>query len=146
MKKRIHFLWNCFCMVTTCTLTATMLFTNVLFRTDSIPPNILWQILLVSFLCTASTLLYPWERAPKKIEFRIRVIIHYIIINVIVMGFGSLFDWYRITSLASVLVMLISIAAIFIFVSAASWRHSVKDTKEMNERLEEYQNKTNQGI
>lgn len=140
MKRRIHFLWNCFCMITTCTLTATMLFTNVLFPVDSMPTNILWQILLVSFLCVMSTLLYPWDRALKKREFCILSGIHYIIINVIILGFGSLFEWYRITSFKSILFMLTAIAVIFVLVSAISWSHSAKDTKKMNERLEKYQN------
>ena len=142
MKKRMYFLWNSFCMITTCTLAATMLYTNVLFPTDAVTPDILWQILVVAFLCTASTLLYPWEHTPKKAEFCIRVGIHYIIINFIILFFGNWFEWYRITSFKSVLFMLVTIAVIFILVSIASSSRSLKDTKEMNERLKKYQNRT----
>lgn len=75
----------------------------------------------------------------KKTEFRIRVAIHYILINIIVLGFGSRFEWYQPTHLRSILSMLIAIAVIFAAVSFISWSLSAKDAKKMNERLEQYQ-------
>lgn len=139
MKKRIIFIWNCFCMITACTLTATALFTTLLFPTESISPYTLWQVLITSFLCALSALLYPWERTMKKTEFRIRVCVHYILINIIVLSFGWRFEWYQPTHLRSILSMLITIAVIFCIVSLISWTRSAKDAKKMNERLEEYQ-------
>ena len=75
----------------------------------------------------------------KKTEFLIRVVIHYILINAIVLGFGSRFNWYQPTHLKSTLYMLIAIAVIFAAVSVISWSLSAKDAKKMNERLEQYQ-------
>ena len=75
----------------------------------------------------------------KKTELLIRVAIHYILINAIVLGFGSRFEWYRPTHLRSILSMLIAIAVIFTAVSVISWSLSAKDAKKMNERLEQYQ-------
>ncbi len=138
MRKKLMALWNLFCIITTCSLTATALFTTLLFPTDKVSPNILWQILLVSALCTASTLLYPWEHKMNKTEFLIRVAIHYILINIIVLGFGRRFNWYQPTHLRSFLSMLITIAVIFAIVSLISWSRSAKDAKKMNEQLERY--------
>lgn len=138
MRKRLLFLWNVFCMVSTCSLTVTALFTTVWYPEESIPPNTLWQILFVSFLCTVSTLLYPWEHKMKKTEFHIRAAIHYILINVIVLGFGSRFDWYQPAHFKSTLDMLIAIAVIFAGISFISMGRSAKDAKKMNERLEQY--------
>ena len=74
----------------------------------------------------------------KKTEFRIRVAIHYILINIIVLGFGSRFEWYQPAHFKSTLYMLIAIAVIFAAVSFISWSLSAKDAKKMNERLERY--------
>lgn len=139
MKERLIFLWNEFCMISTCVLTATALFTTLLSPEDSISPNTLWQVLFVSLLCTLSTLLYPWKRNIKKMGFYIRVATHYLLINAIVLSFGSRFNWYHPTHLKSTLSMLLSIAIIFAAVSFISWSHSAKDAKKMNERLEKYQ-------
>ena len=139
MRKKLMFLWNMFCIVTTCSLTATALFTTILFPIDSTSLSILWQMVFVSALCTASTLLYPWERKMKKTELHMRVAIHYILINAIVLGFGNRFEWYQPTHFKSTLYMLIAIAVIFAAVSFISWSLSAKDAKKMNERLEQYQ-------
>ena len=139
MRKRLMFLWNMFCVISSCVLIVTALFTTILFPTDRISPNVLWQMVFVSALCTASTLLYPWERKMKKTEFLIRVVIHYILINAIVLGFGSRFNWYQPAHFKSTLYMLIAIAVIFAAVSVISWSLSAKDAKKMNERLEQYQ-------
>lgn len=138
MRKRLMTSWNMFCIITTCSLTATALFTTLLFPIDSTSPNILWEILLVSALCTASTLLYSCEHKMKKTEYHIRVAIHYILINAIVMGFGRRFGWYQPTHFRGVLSMLITIAVIFVIVSLISRSLSAKDAKRMNERLEQY--------
>ena len=74
----------------------------------------------------------------KKTELLIRIAIHYILINAIVLGFGSQFNWYHPTHLRSILSMLITIAVIFVAVSVISWSLSAKDAKKMNERLEQY--------
>ena len=75
----------------------------------------------------------------NKTEFLIRVAIHYILINVIVLVFGRRFNWYQPTHLRSILSMLITIAVIFAIVSLMSWNRSAKDAKKLNERLEQYQ-------
>ncbi|MCM1388463.1 MAG: DUF3021 domain-containing protein [Bacillus sp. (in: Bacteria)] len=138
MKKKILFIGNCFCIITACVLVVTALFTTVINPVDSITPYTLWQILITSFLCSLSTLIYPWERAIQKTEFHIRVCIHYIVINIIVLGFGWRFEWYHPDNIRSVTAMLVSIAAVFIFVSYVSRKRAARDAKRMNEQLEKY--------
>ena len=64
----------------------------------------------------------------------------YILINIIVLGFGILFDWYNYDNLLNVLTMIIMIAVIFAVVSVVSWKKSERDAKVMNEKLQKYQN------
>jgi len=96
---------------------------------------ILWQILLVSFLCSISTLIYPWDGDMKKSVIRLRIAIHYIMINGIVLGAGQLFSWYDVTDVFSTAMMLLSIALIFVIVSAGSWRKARREAEKMNEEL-----------
>lgn len=139
MKKRLAFLWNKFCIISTCLLTAAAFFTTILSPAETISQNTLWQILFVSLLCALSTFLYPWERKMGRAELYIRVGIHYLLINMIVLGFGSRFDWYQPIHLKSILAMFLAIAVIFAVVSFTSWNCSAKDAKKMNERLDQYQ-------
>lgn len=139
LKKRIVFVWNCFCTITACVLVVTALFTTVIDPVDSITPYTLWQIFITSFLCSLSILIYPWKRVIQKTEFHIRVCLHYIIINAIVLGFGWRFQWYHPSDIRSVIAMLVSIAAVFIFVTYVSQKRAAEDAKKMNEQLKKYQ-------
>ena len=144
MKRRFKFLWDCFCMVSTCVMAVVALFTTVVDPTEWIEPVILWQSLMVSFLCAASsTFIFPWDRVMKKWEVRVRTALHYLVINLIVLGFGNWFKWYHIDEWASLLAMLISIAVIYTIVSCLSWRKSKQDAQRMNERLMQYRGKKN---
>lgn len=136
MKKTIQFLWTTFCMICTCVLTVVAIFTTLLNPTDSVEPKLLWQILLVSLLCTLSTL-YKFGR--KKSKFSVCVIFHYILINAIVLISGALFEWYRPDNFESLIKMLISITVTYVIISVISWRNSVREAKELNEKLAQYQ-------
>lgn len=84
------------------------------------------------------SLIYPWKRTPGKTEMGIRMLLHYLLVNLIVLGAGLWFGWYRIDHLWSVLSMMISIAAVFAVVSAIEMTKSSKEAKQMNEKLKEY--------
>lgn len=67
-----------------------------------------------------------------------RKVFHYIMVNMIVLGAGFVFEWYDPKSMGSVTAMLVTIAVIFAVVSGISWGRSARDAKRMNERLQEY--------
>lgn len=139
MKKTLQLLWNTFCMICTCILIAVAVFTTLVDPADSITPNILWQILLVSLLCALSTLLYRYSNTNNRKELIIRIGFHYLLINVIVLASGALFEWYRPSNLGSLLTMLAAIAIIFVAISIISWYRSTRDAKILNEKLAQYQ-------
>lgn len=141
MKRRIKFLWNCFCMISTCVMIVVALFTTVIDPTEQIAPFVLWQALMVSMLCAASCFIFPWDCVMKKGEIYVRIGIHYGIINLIVLGFGEWFGWYHIDNIKSLLAMIVSIAVIYAVVSGASWRQSKQDAQKLNERLKQYRGK-----
>lgn len=136
MKK--GYLIHTFTMVTTCVIIAVAMFTTVIFPTDAIPPALLWQVPAVSLLCTLGCLLYP-DRSMSRTERWIRILVHYLYINVIVLVAGVFFEWYHVSSWQSVLSMVASVTIVFAVVSAFSWRKASGDAKRMNEKLQEYQ-------
>ena len=136
--KKIRVIFRLFSTVTVCVVISVALFTTVINPKDSLSPAILWQILLVSWLCSMGSLIYPWKRTPGKTEMGIRMLLHYLLVNVIVLGAGLWFGWYRTDHLWSVLSMMISIAAVFAAVSAIEMTKSSKEAKQMNEKLKEY--------
>ncbi|MGN0166848.1 MAG: DUF3021 family protein [Acetatifactor sp.] len=139
IRRKIRFLLTIFTQVTTCVVFAVALFTTVVNPIESCCPETFWQILSVSMLCTLGCLIYPWDRPMKKWEKGIRILLHYLYINAVVLGAGVLFEWYQITHLKSVICMVLAIAVIYCIVSAASWTRSVREAGKLNEKLREYQ-------
>lgn len=137
--RRLRFLIFVFVMVNTCVELAAAFFITVINPMDVVETSLLWQIPAVSFLCTIGSLIYPWDRAMKKRETGIRILIHYLYVNGVVMGAGFVFRWFRFTHLKNVLSMLLAIALIYALVSVISWTRSVRSAQRMNEKLEEYQ-------
>lgn len=137
-KRKIKVLTNIFCTTTSCMLLAVALFTTVINPVERVESMLLWQIPGVAALLTLVSLIYPWDRFMGKRELAARVALHYILINVGVLGSGALFDWYDPGDLGSVFAMLITIAVVFVTVFGINWSRSVKDAKQMNEKLSKY--------
>lgn len=139
--RKIRFLFEIFSMVTACVVIAVAFFTTVLDPAEAVDPVILWQIPFVSFLCSLGCLIYPWDRNPGKKEMGIRLLVHYLLINGIVLTAGFCFQWYSLEHLGSIAVMVVTIALIFGIVSVVSWTRASGDAKRMNEKLREFQQK-----
>lgn len=141
VMKKIKFLFEVFSKVTTCVVIAVALFHIVPDPADAMEAAVLWQILGVSFLCSLGSLIYPWDRPLGKWEMGIRIFVHYLFINGIVLAAGFWFQWYSADDLGSVMIMLFTIALIFGVVSVLSWSKAAEDAKRMNEKLREFQEK-----
>ncbi len=145
MKERIRFLFYVFSLVTTCVVIAVAVFTNLLEPSETVESAVLWQIPLVSFFCSLGGLIYPWDRCCRKREMAVRVGVHYVYINMVVLGAGFWFRWYRTDHLGSLAVMVVTIALVYVVVSVISWRRSAEDARAINERLKEYQQQGDRG-
>ena len=141
MKKRSYFsfLIHIFSMVMAGVVLAVAIFTTIIDPVEEIESILLWQMLLVSGLCTMTALIHPWSREMSKVEAIVKTLIQYVLINVIVLGSGALFRWYNPSKFYSVLGMVLTIAIIFGTITASSWKRAALDAARMNEKLEEYQ-------
>lgn len=151
MIERIKVVLTTFCYVTTCVVCGTAIFMNVFYEDPQNGPEILWQIMFVSFLCSLGTCIYP-DREMSGREMKVRIFIHYIMVNMIVLGCGNGYQWFRVGDVWMVIGMLVTIAVIFAIVSGVMWHQTKKEAKQLNEKLQEYQgvkasarNETEQG-
>ena len=102
---------------------------------DMVPASILWQIPVLSFLGALSSLIYPWDRSMTRKEFVIRIAIHYLIMNGIMLGGGNLFGWIDIHEPMQVTMMALSVAIIFFIISLYSWTKGNREAQKLNQRL-----------
>lgn len=138
VKKKVRLLIGVFGMVTTCMVVAVAIFTTIINPVERIDAVLLWQIPGVAALITLCSMICPWERTIEKRKLALGIVIHYILVNAIVLGTGVLFGWFDPRDIRSDIAMVVTIAVIYAIVSGASWTRSVRDAKQMNERLREY--------
>lgn len=140
MKNRMKTALYTFAFVTPCVLFATALFTTVFVETSNVGTDTLWQILQVSVLCCAGSLIYPEHEVSKRVAV-ILTIAHYIYVNVIVLGCGVWFKWFDVSNIFMVAAMFFLILVIYIVVSVILWKKASDTATLMNERLKEYRNR-----
>ena len=131
---KFEFVLNKFYEITAWSLLAAVVMT-LISKSDMIPASLLWQIPLLSFLGALSSLIYPWDRSMTRKEFVIRIAIHYLIMNGIILGGGSLFGWFDIHEPLQVAMMALSVAIIFFIISLYSWTKGNREAQKLNQRL-----------
>lgn len=131
---KFEFVLNKFYEITAWSLLASVVMT-LISKSDMIPSSLLWQIPVLSFLGALSSLIYPWDRSMTRKEFVIRIAIHYLIMNGIVLGGGSLFGWFDIHEPLQVAMMALSVAIIFFIISLYSWTKGNREAQKLNQRL-----------
>lgn len=131
---KFEFVLNKFYEITAWSLLASVVMT-LISKSDMIPASLLWQIPLLSFLGALSSLIYPWDRSMTRKDFVIRIAIHYLIMNGIVLGGGSLFGWFDIHEPLQVAMMALSVAIIFFIISLYSWTKGNREAQKLNQRL-----------
>lgn len=131
---KFEFVLNKFYEITAWSLLASVVMT-LISKSDMIPSSLLWQIPLLSFLGALSSLIYPWDRSMTRKEFVIRIAIHYLIMNGIILGGGSLFGWFDIHEPLQVAMMALSVAIIFFIISLYSWTKGNREAQKLNQCL-----------
>ncbi len=136
--KKIADVFNTFVYVVTAVVFGSAVYITVFWGEAALGVKLLWEILLVSFLCSLGTLLYPEKNTGKKVIWLCRVL-HYVLVNAVVLGCGIWFEWFYADNLPMVFGMLVLIAVIFATASFIFWKRGLRMAARMNERLKIYQ-------
>lgn len=134
---RLKMFFEVFTTVTTCVVFGVAVYCGIFFPGVQFGMEMMWQILLVSLLTSAGALMYKDELSKKSTK--IRCVLHYLMVNVIVVVCGIWFNWFHTDDLDQVIGMLILIAVVFLTVSVISWKKVMKEADLMNIKLAEYQ-------
>lgn len=130
-------------MITTCTLFACACVNSLFYAMNGtsfsnavIPFNTLWYILLIGVICGFFTTILLKDETVSKKESIFRTILHYIVMNIIVMTGGYFLHWYSFTP-SSIFIMLISIFIVYVLVCLMSYIRDKNLADKINERLEQ---------
>lgn len=137
-KRKLYALLDLFMRITAgIVLTGTAYIYIFWGRDAEIGVHLLLEIMLCAFLCALSCFIYPdeWASQLSKGALLVRIILHYVIINVIVLGCGACFSWYHASDWKMLLGMEATIAVVFCVVFIKNYIEDKRMAKELNDRL-----------
>ena len=106
-----------------------------------VPYILLWEIISVGVVCGVGTeiILGRVLNGDELSGFgiKIRYAVHYIFINAVVLGLGYFFKWYVFVTKGIVL-MCVTIAAVYGFTTLTGYLISVNDAGKMNKKLKRF--------
>lgn len=114
-----------------------MSLSNLLFDGNGpLSPELPWQVFLTGILGALPTFLFYFKNEPTKKQFKVRTVIHFILIESVVMTEGALFEWYG--SLVDALVLFVVILAVYLFVWAYSYFMNIHLARDINAALKRF--------
>ena len=140
MTEKMKLLLDIFGKITAGVLMAAAAYITIFWGAEAkISAMILWQVLIVSAVCSVPVLLFAADNG-KELSKRgmfVRQFLYFLFVNVVVLGLGSLFDWFEFRNVSMVLVMEAMIIAVYALVNVVSYLSDRAAAQNMNEKLQE---------
>lgn len=136
MRRIKSIFFDIFTKVVTFTLMGSTAYLMIFFPQVSLTIDFMWQLMFCSALTCLGSLIYAEDSTKVTL---IKILIHYIYVNVVVVVCGLCFDWFNPGAMSQIIAMLVLIAAVFLIVSAVTWRRAIQDARQLNDKLMEYQ-------
>lgn len=138
-KKRVVELLLTFCMVTTGSVFVCAVYNKVFWPQGTLlEADILWQLLAMAFVCSLGNFIHPYREISRR-RASVNKGLHYLYINVVVLGSGYGFGWMDIGNILMLVVMALGILVVFAVVSFVIWKLHERETENLNRKLKEYQ-------
>lgn len=98
----------------------------------------LWQMIIISVGCALGNVIFMSKRELTKGEIKIRFMLHYLYISLIVIGGAYLFNWINIRNISSIGIMVVLVAIIYTSVTTAMFKNDSKEAEDLNKKLSKY--------
>jgi len=138
--KRLKSMAEFFEKITTGILFVTAVYIPAFYGWDEVlHVEILWQILLLSVVCTLGSIIMPLgeEKEVSRNTMLMRHSLYYIYINVVVLALGYLFDWFSFQNAGQVFGMVLAIVFVYIVVALVCYWIQLREAEKINRKLKE---------
>ncbi len=121
-------------------ITVAMLFAvslaNSIALIEYYPPDFPWVVMGTGAVTSIPTLLFYFKEEPTKLQARIRIVIHFFLIQAIVMTEGFLLGWYK--NFAMALLVFAMVTAVYLLTFLFSYITRTSTAKSINESLKKF--------
>ncbi len=95
-----------------------------------------WVMMLTGFLGSLPSCLFYFKEEPSKKKFYLRMLLHYLVLNAVILGEGRLLRWY--SGFSEMLVIAASILTVYLLVWVFSLISQTNTSRSINKALEEF--------
>jgi hypothetical protein len=131
MKKVIQ----TFFYVLSGSIISTAIFMTIFLRDLNFSVEVIWQVIIMAAITSLGTLIYHSKREISKRRMRLRLIIHYTYINVVVLGFAVMWQWVNINRISQIITMVLLVAGVYFSVTTAMFSNEKRIAENINQRL-----------
>lgn len=114
---------------------STAIFMTIFLRDLYFNVEVIWQVIVVSAITSLGTLIFHSKHEISKKQMRLRLIIHYTYINVVVLGGAVMWQWVNINRLSQIITMVLLIAGVYFSVTTAMFSNEKRIAESINQRL-----------
>ena len=101
----------------------------------------LWQFIGISVICALGDLIFYARKELSKKQIKFRLVLHYILVNIIVIGGAFIFGWVEPGEIINIIFLFGLVSAIYICITTAMFNNDKKTAEELNKILKNIQNK-----
>lgn len=113
-------------------------FISIVIPEAQLDVRILWQIIIMAAVCTLGSTIYYSKWEYSKRQMKIRIVIHYLYTNLVVLGGAILWDWIDAQVIAEVIFLMFLVAVVFIGVCLVMSRKEEKVAEILNQQLSKF--------
>ena len=114
---------------------STAIFMTIFLKDLYFNVEVIWQVIVMSLITSLGTLIYHSKREISKKQMRLRVIIHYAYINIIVLGCAVMWQWVNINRISQIITMVLLIAGVYFSVTTTMFSNEKRIAEKINQRL-----------
>ena len=138
--EKIRAIFQMYLQIVALVILASAIYITVFWGYDcEVDGDILWQIMGVSALCSLCTPILMSQKELSKRTMLFREMIHFLMINVIVLFSGFCFEWFYVSDWKMIVGMELTIIAVYAGVMLINYRMNQRTAEEMNHKLQERQ-------
>lgn len=143
MNKIINQLISLICYINTGAMLACACFITLFHRDETFPYYIFWQIAFMSLITSIISVLMCSNDNITKEHAKFRNIIHYILINVMMIVSAYIFKWIKNDYIVKTFVLFLLVSAVYAGVTAMCYKNDKKTAEQLNKRLLSYNSQEN---
>ncbi len=127
-----------FSNVVTGSLISAALFITIFVPKVKLDVALLWEIIVIAAVCSLGTFILYYKRTLTKKQMKIRIICHYLYINIIVLSGGLFWEWFTPGLFPELLVMLLLIAVVYAIIMLTTFHMEEKMAEKLNQQLHKF--------